>query len=70
MRICADNENPGVEVMEFGMAVLNGEGELEFRSPGSDDKLNLNFDPRDCKIELLDGGGVVLTSGDEVLSEK
>ncbi len=45
-------------------------GELEFRSPEADDKLHLNFEPRDCKIELFDEGEVVLTSGDEVLSEK
>ena len=78
VRICADNEDPDVEVMQFDMLVLNGEGELEFRSPVIDDKLNLNFDPRGCKIELLDEGVielldervVVLTSGDEVLSEK
>ena len=69
VRICADNENP-VEVMQFKMAVLNGEGELEFRSPEADDKLNLNFDPRNCKIELLDGEVIVLTSGDQVLTEK
>jgi hypothetical protein len=56
--------------MQFKMAVLNGEGELEFRSPESDDKLNLNFDPRNCKIELLDGEVIVLTSGDQVLTEK
>ena len=52
------------------MPVVAGEGELEFRSPEIDDKLNLNFDPRGCKIELLDGETVVLTSGDEVLAEK
>jgi hypothetical protein len=70
VRICADNENPEVEVKLFGMPVVNGEGELEFRSPEIDDKLNLNFDPRDCKIELLDGEFVVLTTGENVLSEK
>ena len=52
------------------MPVVDGEGELEFRSPEIDDKLNLNFDPRGCKIEILDGGVVVLTSGENVLSEK
>jgi hypothetical protein len=70
VRICADNENPEVEVKLFDMLVVNGEGELEFRSPEIDDKLNLNFDPRDCKIELLDGEFVVLTTGENVLSEK
>ena len=70
VRICADNEDPEVEVMQFDMPVLSGEGELEFRSPEIADKLNLNFDPRGCKIELLNGGFVVLTSGENVLSEK
>jgi len=70
VRICADNEDPKVEVMQINMPVLNGEGELEFRSPEIDDKLNLNFDPRGCKIELLSGEVVVLTSGENVLSEK
>jgi hypothetical protein len=69
VRICADNEDPDVEVMQFDMPVLNGEGELEFRSPEIEDKLNLNFDPRGCKIELLGGDVVVLTSGENVLSE-
>ncbi|MDH3902912.1 MAG: hypothetical protein OES90_06790, partial [Xanthomonadales bacterium] len=70
VRICADNEDPDVEVKLFDMPVLNGEGELEFRSPEIDDKLNLNFDPRGCKIEVLSGEVVVLTSGENVLSEK
>ncbi len=70
VRICADNDDPDVEVMQFDMPVLNGEGELEFRSPEIDSKLNLNFDPRGCKIELLSGEVVVLTTGDNVLSEK
>ena len=70
VRICADHENLEVEVSQFDMPVVNGEGELEFRSPEIDDKLNLNFDPRGCKIELLDVDVVVLTSGENVLSEK
>ena len=60
-------------VVQFvDMQVALGMGELEFRSPVSDDKLklNVNFDPRDCKIELLSGTTVVLTTGDNVLSEK
>jgi len=57
-------------VVQFEMLVVLGEGELEFRSPVSDDKLDLNFDPRNCKIELLSGAEVVLSSGDAVLSEK
>ena len=70
LRICADNEDPEVLVMEFDMPVVEGEGELEFRSPEIEDKLNLNFDPRGCKIELLAGDVVVLSTGDEVLSVK
>ncbi|HEY5774825.1 MAG TPA: hypothetical protein VIS57_01965 [Xanthomonadales bacterium] len=70
VRICADNEDPEVLVVQFDMTVIDGEGELEFRSPEIDSKLNLNFDPRGCKIELLDGEVVVLTTGEEVLSEK
>lgn len=52
------------------MQVTEGEGKLEFKSPQDDDDLLLNFDPRNCKIELLDGDGVAFTSGDDVLSEK
>ncbi len=52
------------------LVVVAGEGELAFRSPAHDDILELSFDPRDCKIELLDGETVVLTSGDAVLAEK
>jgi hypothetical protein len=56
--------------VEGEMMVADGEGELEYRSPESDAKPLLDFDPRDCLIELLDGDGVALTSGDAVLSEK
>lgn len=70
LQICADNEDPLVEMVQFDIVVLDGEGELEFRSPEIDDKLNLNFDPRGCKIEVLDGDLVVLTSGDRFLSEE
>jgi len=57
-------------VVQFDFPVVLGEGELEFRSPEGDEKLNLNFDPRDCSIEILDGETVVLTTGDAVLAEK
>ena len=70
LRICGEHEDPEVLVQQFDMLVAGGEGELEFRSPETDDKLFLNFDPRGCKIEIIDGGGIALTSGDEVLSEK
>jgi len=68
LKICGGTEN---EVM-FDLPVAMGEGELEFRSPleNEEDKLDLNFDPRDCSIEVLSGEDVVLTSGEEVLSEK
>jgi hypothetical protein len=52
------------------LEAIGGEGELAFRSPESEDKLLLTFNPRDCLIELLGPGGVVLTSGDAVLGEK
>ena len=68
LKICGDNEDPDVQM--FDMPVVNGEGKLEFRSPEIDAKLNLNFDPRGCKIEILEGDVVVLTSGENVLSEK
>jgi len=70
LKICGDNEDATVEEVMFDMPVVNGEGELEFRSPEIDEKLNLNFDPRGCKIEILNGDVVVLTTGDNVLSEK
>lgn len=58
------------EVPQGEMLVTGGEGEIEFRSPESDGKPLLTFDPRDCLIELLDGSGAALTSGDAVLSGK
>lgn len=66
LEICGGTD----DAMQFEMPVALGAGELEFRSPEGEDKLNLNFDPRDCKIDLLDGGIIVLSSGDAVLSEK
>jgi hypothetical protein len=52
------------------LLVSAGEGELAFRSPAQDGILEMTFDPRDCKIDLLSGDSVILTSGDAVLSEK
>lgn len=66
LEVCGGTE----EVVALEMPVAQGKGKLEFRSPEADDKLNLNFDPRDCKIELLDESVVVLTSGDKILTEK
>ena len=50
--------------------VVSGEGSTQFRSPAIDGKENLAFDPRDCLIEIHDGTGAVLTSGDDVLAPK
>jgi hypothetical protein len=66
LEICGGTD----EVVQFEMPVVLGMGELEFRSPEGEGKLNLNFDPRDCRIELLQGEIVVLSSGDAVLGEK
>lgn len=52
------------------LEVAGGEGELVFRSPENEGAQLLSFDPRGCLIELVDAGGVVLTSGDAVLAEK
>lgn len=70
VEICGDHEDPLVEVQLFDLEVLEGEGELEFRSPAIDEKLDLNFDPRGCKIDVLSGEVVVLTTGENVLSEE
>ena len=74
LKVCEGDD----EELVGEMLVTGGEGEMEFRSPEIADKLNLSFDPRDCPIELLAGSiveldgseVVVLTSGDDVLSEK
>lgn len=50
--------------------VVEGEGAAQFRSPQVDGKEHLLLDPRDCVIEVYDGGGVALTSGDAFLGEK
>ncbi len=50
--------------------VVDGEGELAFRSPENDGIPLLSFEPRDCLIEVIGAGGVMLTSGDAVLAEK
>jgi hypothetical protein len=52
------------------IVTVNGEGEIAFRSPESDSKPLLGFDPRDCAIEVLDGEGIALTSGEAALAEK
>jgi hypothetical protein len=67
LEVCAEGRG--------NLVVLNGEGEIEFRTPGNDNKPLLNFDPRNCLIELRDiegavEGEIALTSGDAILSEK
>jgi len=52
------------------LAVAGGYGETQYRSPESDSKELLTFDPRDCEIALHDGEGAVLSSGAEVLAPK
>jgi hypothetical protein len=53
------------------MLVSAGEGEIVFRSPATDSTLLLDFNPRDCAIELINAGGeVVLSSGDYVLGQE
>lgn len=62
--ICDPLENVG------SLTVANGEGETQFRSPEAEGKGLLTFDPRNCVIELHDGLGAALSSGDDVLEEK
>ena len=52
------------------LTVEGGEGQTQFRSPEAAVKELLSFNPRGCVIELHDGEGAVLTSGDDVLAEK
>lgn len=52
------------------LPVAGGYGQTQYRSPESDSKLLLTFDPRDCEIALHDGEGAVLSSGAEVLAPK
>ncbi len=62
-----------IQVCEESVGVLtvaSGEGQTEFRSPEAEGKELLTFDPRDCPIELHDGEGAVLTSGEDVLAPK
>ncbi len=52
------------------LTVAGGEGATQFRSPEAYGKELLSFDPRDCVIELHDGAGAVLSSGENVLAGK
>ena len=57
-------------VLVGNLTVAGGEGQTQFRSPEAAGKELLSFDPRNCIIQLHDGGGAVLTSGEDVLAEK
>lgn len=50
------------------LVVSTGIGETEFRSPVEAGKVLLTFDPRGQLVEVHDGQGAVLTSGDSVFS--
>ena len=50
------------------LVVTLGRGETEFRSPVEAGKVLLTFDPRGELVEVRDGQGAVLTSGDSVFS--
>lgn len=59
-RIFVGGEDKGELVVNMGI------GETEFRSPVEAGKVLLTFDPRGALIEVHDGQGAVLTSGDSV----
>lgn len=52
-----------------GLVVNLGAGETEFRSPVEAGKVLLTFDPRGQLVEVRDGQGAVLTSGDGVIGD-
>ena len=52
------------------LTVAGGEGQTQFRSPEAAGKELLSFNPRNCVIELHEGAGVVLSSGEDVLAGK
>ena len=64
--VCADTEPNPVG----SLSVVSGEGSTHFRSPQTEGTENLYFNPRNCLIEIHDGIGAVLTSGDDVLAPK
>jgi len=56
--------------VDRGELIVNlGIGETEFRSPVESGKVLLTFDPRGELIEVRDGQGAVLTSGDVVIGD-
>jgi len=44
------------------LTVMDGQGEMEFRSPGETGTMLMTFDPRDMLLEIRDDQGVVLSS--------
>jgi len=50
------------------LVVSLGTGETEFRSPVEAGKVLLTFDPRGQLVEVRDGQGTILTSGDTVIT--
>jgi len=44
------------------LTVMDGQGEMEFRSPGETGTMLMKFDPRDMLLEIRDDQGVVLSS--------
>jgi len=52
------------------VTVAEGHGEMIFSSPAEDGHLLMNFDPRGILIEIHDGQGAVLSSGDQQFEEQ
>lgn len=50
------------------LVIAAGIGETEFRSPVEPGKILLTFDPRGLVVEIHDGQGAVLSSGDNVFT--
>ncbi len=52
------------------LEVTDGEGAVQFRSPEAEGKILLTRTPVECRIDVLQGSTVVLTSGESVLGDK
>jgi len=68
LTVCTDPDSAPIPVSS--LTVTGAEGSVQFRSPETEGKENLYFDPRNCLIELHDAIGAALTSGDDVLATK
>jgi hypothetical protein len=68
LEVC--EEALGDEGDEGDFEVVEGEGNIQFRSPAIPGKALLDFDPRDCRFDIFFGETLVLTSGEEVLAPK